>query len=279
MDVELARSPQDAEAAEAVRTHHAQMAGRLHILTEAVVSAAVRADRAGFEEARTTLVAWAERELVPHAMAEEAAMYPAAQAQPEGRLLVDGMLAEHAVITGLVQQVAEATDPVRMAAAATAVRVTFDAHLAKENDLVLPLLLATPGVSVAGLLGGMHELLGEEEHGRGKGRHGHDVAGSHGTHGHRESGDGSHRCTCGEKDPAGHPELDARSIPHAIRHASILGALDGVAADGGLVLVAPHDPLPLLDQVQHRYAGAFAVSYLERGPETWRLLFHRAATA
>ena len=279
MDVELARSPQDAEAAEAVRTHHAHLAGRLQTLTEAVVRAATRADRAGVQDARTTLVTWAEDELVPHAMAEEAAMYPAAHAQPEGRLLVDGMLAEHGVITGLVRQVAEAADPVRTAAAAAALRIMFDAHLAKENDLVLPLLLATPGVSVAGLLGGMHELLGEEEHGRGKGTHAHDVARSHGLHGHRESEVGGQGCTCGEKDPAGHPELDARSIPHAIRHASIFGALDGVAAGGGLVLVAPHDPLPLLDQVQHRYAGAFAVSYLERGPEAWRLLFHRAATA
>ncbi len=268
MDVELARNPQDAEAAEAVRTHHAHMAGRLHTLAEAVVTAATQADRAGVEDARTTLVTWAEGELVPHAMAEEEAMYPAAHAQPEGRLLVDGMLAEHGVITGLVRQVAEAGDPVRAAAAATAVRVMFDAHLAKENDLVLPLLLATPGVSVAGLLGGMHELLGEEEHDRGEGAHAHGAAESQG-------GDG---CTCGEKDPAGHPELDARSIPHAIRHASIFGALDGVAAGGGLVLVAPHDPLPLLDQVQHRYGGAFAVSYLERGPQAWRLLFHRAAT-
>ncbi|WP_246298660.1 DUF2249 domain-containing protein [Nocardioides panaciterrulae] len=80
-----------------------------------------------------------------------------------------------------------------------------------------------------------------------------------------------HTCTCGEVDAAGYPELDARAVPHAIRHATIFGALDAVHPGGGLVLVAPHDPLPLLAQVEQRAPGAFEVSYLERGPEAWRL--------
>ncbi|HEU4568674.1 MAG TPA: DUF2249 domain-containing protein [Marmoricola sp.] len=77
-------------------------------------------------------------------------------------------------------------------------------------------------------------------------------------------------------DGPGFPELDARQVPHAIRHATIFGALDVVGPGGGLVLVAPHDPLPLLAQVEQRYSGAFDVSYLERGPEAWRLLLTRS---
>jgi len=65
-------------------------------------------------------------------------------------------------------------------------------------------------------------------------------------------------------------------VPHAIRHATIFGALDAVAPGGGLVLIAPHDPLPLLAQIEQRWAGVFAVNYLERGPEAWRLSFTRA---
>jgi uncharacterized protein (DUF2249 family) len=76
-------------------------------------------------------------------------------------------------------------------------------------------------------------------------------------------------------DGPGYPELDARAIPHAIRHATIFGALDTVGSGGGLVLIAPHDPLPLLGQVEERYAGAFAVEYLARGPEAWRVTFSR----
>ena len=84
-------------------------------------------------------------------------------------------------------------------------------------------------------------------------------------------------CSCGETDGADLPELDARTVPHAIRHATIFGALDAVRAGGGMVLVAPHDPLPLLKQLEGRAPGAFAVDYLERGPEAWRLAFVRSA--
>lgn len=196
-------------------------------------------------------------------------MYPPAHAMPEGRLLVTSMIDEHHVITGLVDAVARAEDPVRAAASATALRVMFDSHLAKENELVLPLLTASRDVSVAELLDGMHELLG----GHDEDDHAHADADADAD----EHGAGGHSCGCGEVDPAGHPELDARLVPHAIRHATIFGALDAVAPGAGLVLVAPHDPLPLLAQVEQRTPGRFEVSYLERGPEAWRLQFLRRA--
>ena len=71
------------------------------------------------------------------------------------------------------------------------------------------------------------------------------------------------------------PELDARAVPHAIRHATIFGALDSVEAGSGMVLVAPHDPLPLLALLEQRSPGLFSVDYLERGPEAWRIRFIR----
>ena len=46
-----------------------------------------------------------------------------------------------------------------------------------------------------------------------------------------------------------------------------------------LLLVAPHDPLPLLRQLEGRAPGVFTVDYLERGPEAWRLRLVRAAVA
>lgn len=80
-------------------------------------------------------------------------------------------------------------------------------------------------------------------------------------------------CTCGEDH--GTPELDARAIPHAIRHATIFGALSAVQPGGAMVLVAPHDPLPLLAQIAEREGDAIEVTYLERGPEAWRLRLAR----
>ena len=268
--VVIASNEADARAAEAVEQHHAQMAGTLAVRVEALLGAAAAGDQERAGAARAELVSWCERELVPHALAEEKTMYPAAQAKPEGRLLVEGMLAEHTAIVGLVKEVAESADLVRAAAAAKALQVMFDSHLAKENELVLPLLVAAADVSVAELLGGMHELLGGEEAGH---DHGHD----HGQATPEPVGHGEgHTCNCGEKDAAGYPELDARAVPHAIRHATIFGALDAVRPGGGMILVAPHDPLPLLAQVEQRAPGAFEVSYVERGPEAWRLAFVRS---
>ena len=91
--------------------------------------------------------------------------------------------------------------------------------------------------------------------------------------------DHGHACGCGEVDGPGYPELDARVIPHAIRHATIFGALDSVGAGSGLVLVAPHDPLPLLAQLERRAPGSYSVEYLERGPEAWRLRLVREVFA
>jgi uncharacterized protein (DUF2249 family) len=268
----IASSEADAQAAEAVERHHAEMAGVLAALVEALVAAAARRDEAVAEQTRSRLVHWCETELVPHALAEEKAMYPAARRSPEGRLLVKGMLAEHRVITGLVRRLGSAEDPVRAAADATALQVAFDSHLAKENDLVLPLLLGAADVSVAALLDGMHELLGAGEvHPPQEGVH-EPVRKA-------ESGCGGHSCSCGEVDGPGYPELDAREVPHAIRHATIFGALDAVRSGEGMVLVAPHDPLPLLGQLEQRAPGAFEVSYLERGPEAWRLAFVRRGPA
>jgi hypothetical protein len=164
-NVVIASSDADAEAAAAVEQHHAQMAGTLGLKVEQLVVAVSRQDADSATAARAALVDWCEHDLVPHALAEEKAMYPAALSKPEGRLLVEGMLAEHVVITGLVRDLAAASDLVRAGAAAKALQVIFDCHLGKENDLVLPLLVGALDVSVAELLAGMHELLGAEIHG------------------------------------------------------------------------------------------------------------------
>ena len=81
-------------------------------------------------------------------------------------------------------------------------------------------------------------------------------------------------CGCAD-DGAQVPTLDARVIPHAIRHASILGAVASLTPGRALALVAPHDPLPLLAQIKDAHGDAIEVSYLERGPEAWTLKLAR----
>jgi len=83
-------------------------------------------------------------------------------------------------------------------------------------------------------------------------------------------------CACGEHNED-IPELDVQTIPHAIRHASIFGALGGLRPGGALIISATHNPLPLLAQLRDRHGDEFETSYLDEGPERWRILVTRVA--
>ena len=82
-------------------------------------------------------------------------------------------------------------------------------------------------------------------------------------------------CGCGGHDES-LPELDARTIPHAVRHAAIHGVVDGLQPGSAFILVAPHNPLPLLAQIAQHHGDAIQVSYVEEGPEAWKLKLARA---
>jgi uncharacterized protein (DUF2249 family) len=260
----------DHRAAQAVVGHHAELAAALDGHVSALIEAASIGSSRLTWQRRDQLVAWLRAELLPHAAAEEAGLYPAAAAQPDGRLLVDGMLAEHQAITAVVAELEAAASPVDAAVAARALSALFAVHLAKENDLILPLLLAAEQVSLAGLLEGMHELLGAGQASRG-------CAGG--------SGGG---CGCGGDQgriDAPAPVLtvdarvDVRNLPHGQRHAQVLAAVDTLPADGAVVVVAPHAPRPLLAEIDARYPGQIEVQWLQEGPQVWQIRLHRRSVA
>lgn len=258
----IASSAADAAAVEAAVSHHAELAGALEAHVQKVFSAVVNNDVRGAEHQRAALVAWCSAELLPHSSAEEATLYPIAHADPRGRLLIDAMIAENVVLTEIVEAIRKAVNPVVVAANVHALRVVFASHLAKENDLILPLLASSPDVSLAAVLEEMHASLdGDVDAGAEAGTAAVEAPAAGGS------------CGCGGHDDAGFPELDATTIPHAIRHATIFGALEAVGDGGGLVLLAPHAPLPLLRQIEDRWPGRFEVSYLQEGPEIWKVQF------
>lgn len=80
-------------------------------------------------------------------------------------------------------------------------------------------------------------------------------------------------CSCGHDDAT--PELDARLIPHAIRHGAVFGALSQVRPGAAMILVAPHNPQPLLAQIEEREGDAVRRSYLQEGPDSWKVLLER----
>lgn len=72
------------------------------------------------------------------------------------------------------------------------------------------------------------------------------------------------------------PALDVRPVPRSIRHATVIGALSAIRPGRSLDLVAPHDPQPLLRQVDGLEPDTWSVEYLEKGPEAWTLRLTRA---
>lgn len=255
----IASTEADARAAAAIEEHHAELGGALQLKVEAVLAAAAGARDEAWKDAIGQLASWCRVELLPHAAAEEQTVYAAAHDRVEGQLLVDGMIREHLLIASLVEELASAHEPLAAALAAKALQVVVTSHIEKENTLLLPLLAGAAEVSLASLLGNMHERVTKQ-------------------HQEGPAADAErHDCTCGEDDSSAYPELDARAVPHPIRHATVFGALDGIRPGAGMVLVAPHDPQPLLAQVERRDPGAFSVEYLERGPDAWRLSFVRVS--
>jgi iron-sulfur cluster repair protein YtfE (RIC family) len=150
-------TPTDGESANAIRAHHAELQAALR---ERVVALrdAVRSGQAP-QPAQRAVLAFLDTELLPHAAAEERSIYPAGD-RGMTAMLVQAMLAEHRNLIAHVAGLRESADATEAVGSATAIQALFESHLSKENDLLLPALMADPSVSLGELLGVMHEILG-----------------------------------------------------------------------------------------------------------------------
>jgi len=83
-------------------------------------------------------------------------------------------------------------------------------------------------------------------------------------------------CACGAPDEE-LPELDVQTIPHAVRHAAIFGAIESLRPGFAMVISATHDPVPLLEQLRAKHGDGYHTRYLDEGPERWRILIRNAA--
>src|SRR6476661_1991324 len=133
----------EAQALHAVESHHAAMLKHLDGLVAHLIEAVEARNAAAEGAARAALLDWCENDLVPHALAEEGPLYGGPRATPEGRLLVEGMLAEHRVIVGLVEELRTSAGLSAAMAAATIQRL-FALHLDKENGLLMPFIVDSP---------------------------------------------------------------------------------------------------------------------------------------
>lgn len=150
VDVESA----DQRAFAAVLEHHTQLRRELddHVTD---LRAAVRTDDAADQRRLAALREFVDGSILPHAAAEETTLYPAAAGGAP--LLIEAMIAEHRALAGRARALAGTNSPVEALAIAEGFAAVFAVHVDKENDLLLPLLSRTTGVSLAELVQATHE--------------------------------------------------------------------------------------------------------------------------
>jgi uncharacterized protein (DUF2249 family) len=73
------------------------------------------------------------------------------------------------------------------------------------------------------------------------------------------------------------PVVDVRAEPPARRREVILDTYARLAPGEGYVLVNDQDPKPLGYQFEAEHPGEFTWTYLEEGPEVWRVRIGRAS--
>ena len=69
--------------------------------------------------------------------------------------------------------------------------------------------------------------------------------------------------------------IDVRTIAPRERHSLIFSTFDALSTGQALELVNDHDPRPLYYQFNDRSPGQFEWTYLEQGPQTWRVAITR----
>lgn len=145
-----------------VTAHHAEMSAKLEMLAAAV---AQPGDVAPWASSLSSLVEYLRREVLPHAAAEEETFYAEARDTAGGAALVDALVLEHEDLRSRAQVLAELAETcdsgtasipgngevsiraqgdarTRAAAQSAAMAGLFDIHARKENEIVLPALVA-----------------------------------------------------------------------------------------------------------------------------------------
>lgn len=149
----------ETEAFEAILRHHRALREQASGWATAVKEAAEA--EAPYEAAVAEFVAFFGDEVLPHAVAEEESIYPAAASNPELQATVAEMIAEHRELAAAVDGLAGVEDADGAAAETARIVELFAAHVAKENELLLPALIGDDASDLAELLGQMHDLTEE----------------------------------------------------------------------------------------------------------------------
>lgn len=93
-----------------------------------------------------------------------------------------------------------------------------------------------------------------------------------------ESTGGCAGCACGDGGCGGQgaaPVVDLGTVPSEVRRSVVEAVIAAVPVDSDVILVAPHEVLPLLRALDESDSGALQATYEEEGPELWALRVRR----
>ena len=74
-------------------------------------------------------------------------------------------------------------------------------------------------------------------------------------------------------------EIDVRTIAPYERHAQIFGRFDALQVGEAIVIVNDHNPVPLHMQLEGRAPGQVQWTYLQAGPDLWRVQIGKQVAA
>lgn len=73
--------------------------------------------------------------------------------------------------------------------------------------------------------------------------------------------------------------LDLREIASRVRHTIVIQLFEHLGPGSALELKVDHNPMPLRRQFEVRYGSRCRWTYLERGPDLWRVRLEHDAAA
>jgi uncharacterized protein (DUF2249 family) len=79
----------------------------------------------------------------------------------------------------------------------------------------------------------------------------------------------------GPAEDTGERILDVREIEPRVRHTLVFQLFEHLDESGSLQLVADHDPRPLRFQLEAQHGDGCGWTYLEQGPDVWRVRLRR----
>lgn len=209
----LASDGADSVALAAITRRHAEISGALAAHVSRLLDAASSADAAVLRDARDRLSGWAQAEVLPLLSAEATVLYPeVGRAVPEPAGVTETLHEGRARVGSLVEDVRRQTDPALAAAAAVALRVVVGHQLSLEREKLLPVLAASRRHSLAELWADVERIVLNPNA---------DADADPNANADPDADSSEALCACGVLTDPELPELDVRSVPHAIRHATV----------------------------------------------------------